>query len=148
MTRSPLVSPARPTTSYDVPPAGRAVRRARARRLHSALWWRHGCAIAGWASLVAVAGLWFWGGGARELTQLGTGLNSVGRLSGLAASDLLLLQVFLMARIPLLVRVFGQGEPARRHRLAAFSVILLLVHVLAITLGYAAMTAVGVWGTL
>jgi len=149
VTRSPVVPPARSkTTSYDVPPAGRASRRARARRLHTPLWWRHACGIAGWCSLFAVVGLWFWGGGARELTQLGTGLNSVGRLTGLAASDLLLLQVLLMARIPLVERAFGQGEQVGRHRLAVVSVILLLTHVLAITLGYATMTAVGVWGTL
>jgi len=112
------------------------------------LWWRHACGLAGWCSLFAVVGLWFWGGGARELTQLGTGLNSVGRLTGLAASDLLLLQVLLIARIPLVERAFSQGEPARRHRLAVVSVILLLAHVLTITVGYAVMTAAGVWGTL
>jgi predicted ferric reductase len=127
---------------------GRASRRARARLLHTPLWWRRACGITAWSSIAVVVGLWLLGGGAQELGQLDTAMNSIGRLTGLLASDLLLLQVLLMARIPLVERAFGQDELARRHRAAAFSVILMLVHVVAITLGYAATGPGGLWGTI
>lgn len=107
-----------------------------------------GGAIAAWCSVAVVVALWAGGGGAQELAGTGARVNSIGRLTGLVGSDLLLLQVLLMARIPLVERAFGQDDLARRHRLAAVSVILMLVHVVAITLGYAAMTPGGVWGTV
>jgi predicted ferric reductase len=64
--------------------------------------------------------------------------TSVGRLSGLVASDLLLIQVLLMARIPWVERSFGQDALARGHRLVGFtSFWLMMLHVVLITLGYA-----------
>ncbi len=41
------------------------------------------------------------------------GLTSTGRLTGLVASDLLLVQVLLMSRLPLLEHAFGQDRLAR-----------------------------------
>ena len=52
---------------------------------------------------------------------------------------LLLAQVVLMARVPLLERAFGQDRLARLHRLVGFtSFNLMVVHVVTITWGYAA----------
>ena len=52
---------------------------------------------------------------------------------------LLLAQVLLMARVPLLERAFGQDRLARQHRLVGFtSFNLMLAHVVLITWGYAA----------
>ncbi|HEX7538072.1 MAG TPA: ferredoxin reductase family protein [Dermatophilaceae bacterium] len=80
---------------------------------------------------------------------MGTGLTSVGRLTGLVASDLLLIQVLLMARIPLVERAYGQDELARRHRWVGFSSFnLMVVHIVTITLGYAASSPAGLWGTI
>jgi len=99
--------------------------------------------------LLFVVSLWMSGGGVQALGSVGTGLTSVGRLSGLLASDLLLVQVVLMARIPLLERSFGQDELARRHRWVGFtSFNLMLLHIMAITIGYAANTPVGLWSTI
>jgi predicted ferric reductase len=62
----------------------------------------------------------------------------VGRLTGLWASDLLLLQVLLMARIPLVERAFGQDRLARWHRWTGFTSFWLMVaHIVLITIGYA-----------
>jgi predicted ferric reductase len=64
-------------------------------------------------------------------------LTSLGRLSGLVAADLLLIQVFLMARVPMIERSYGQDELARKHRLVGFwSFNLLLVHIVLILAGY------------
>ena len=82
--------------------------------------------------------LWVSDGQLQELGGWASGLNSIGRLTGLVSADLLLIQVLLMARLPLVERTYGQDELARRHRLVGFtSLNLMLVHVLLITLGYA-----------
>lgn len=88
-------------------------------------------------TVVAVLALWVHGG---NLAGLATGpATSLGRLTGLLAADLLLIQVFLMARIPWVERGFGQDRLTRAHRLAGFaSCWLLLAHLVLITFGYAA----------
>ena len=92
-----------------------------------------------WLSLLLVTYWWVADSGLQDLTGWTTGLTSVGRISGLAASVLLLAQVVLMARVPVLERAFGQDRLARLHRLVGFtSFTLMLAHLAAITWGYAA----------
>ncbi|RNL77800.1 oxidoreductase [Nocardioides marmorisolisilvae] len=91
------------------------------------------------ASLLLVTFWWAHDGGVQDLGTLAGAMMSIGRLSGLVASVLLLAQVVLMTRVPALERAFGQDELARLHRLVGFtSFTLMLVHVLTITDGYAA----------
>ncbi|WP_345203266.1 ferredoxin reductase family protein [Fodinibacter luteus] len=112
-------------------------------------WWRDATAAAGWLVLLAVTALWVGGGGIRELGSLAGALTSTGRLTGLLASALLLLQVFLMARVPWVEQAWGQDELARTHRLVGLaSSTLMLAHIALITLGYAAGSALGIWGTV
>ncbi len=87
-------------------------------------------------------------GGLQQLASVAGALTTLGRLTGLVA-QLLLVQVLLMARIPLVERSYGQHELARRHRLVGcWSASLLGAHLLLIWLGYAAGSALGLWGTL
>jgi predicted ferric reductase len=97
-------------------------------------------AMAGlWASLLLVTYWWATGGGIQDLGSWASGLTSTGRLTGLLASDLLLVQVLLMSRLPALEHAFGQDELARVHRLVGFSSFNLMVaHIGLITWGYAA----------
>ncbi|MGY1604491.1 ferredoxin reductase family protein [Geodermatophilus sp. SYSU D00815] len=100
---------------------------------------RRGSAVALGAGLLLVAWWWATGGGLAELAGWDSGLTSAGRLTGLVASFLLLAQVLLMARLPVLERAFGQQRLARLHRLAGFtSFTLMVAHVGLITWGYAA----------
>jgi predicted ferric reductase len=124
------------STSTVLPPP--RIRRARARVRPVPRWWRDAVAIAAWASGLVVLSLWVSGRGAQLLTaKPADQLTSLGRLAGLVAADLLLLQVLLMARVPLIERSYGQDELARKHRLVGFwSFNLLLVHVVLITVGY------------
>jgi predicted ferric reductase len=115
--------------AYTAPPAG-PVTRAGAPGAFAA---------AALASLLIVFLLWVHGGGVPSL-RLGaaSALTSMGRLSGLVAADLLLMQVLLMARVPWIERSYGQDRLARIHRLVGFtSFNLMLVHILTITIGYA-----------
>jgi predicted ferric reductase len=82
---------------------------------------------------------WVADGGVRDLSGWAGALTSLGRLSGLIASLLLLVQVLLMARVPFLEAAFGQDRLARLHRLVGFtSFNLMLAHVVTISWGYAA----------
>jgi predicted ferric reductase len=89
-------------------------------------------------SVLVVVALWVRGRGPQDLGALWPGLSSAGRLTGLIAADLLLVQVFLMARVPWIERAYGQDRLARWHRLVGFtSFNLLLAHIALITVGYA-----------
>ncbi len=128
-------------------PASRQASRCAAR---SAAWSRAGSRsrtdavvrlVAGsalWLSLLLVTYWWDAAGGIRELTGWTTGLDSVGRWTGLVAAVLLLAQVLMMARLPFLEQAFGQDRLAHLHRLVGFtSFDLVLAHVVLITWGYA-----------
>ena len=92
-----------------------------------------------WLSLLLVTYWWDADGGIRDLGGWVTGLDSLGRLTGLVASVLLLAQVVLMARVPRLEAAYGQDRLAHLHRLVGFtSFNLLLTHIVLITWGYAA----------
>ena len=102
-------------------------------------WWRDVVGMATWASMLVVVALWVSGGGVQDLTGWASGLTSLGRLTALVSSDLLLIQVLLMARIPVVERVYGQDELVRRHRLVGFwSFWLMAAHIVLITVGSAA----------
>ncbi|MGB8382511.1 MAG: ferredoxin reductase family protein [Dermatophilaceae bacterium] len=112
-------------------------------------WWRRGAWALLWTLLLVVVALWVSNGGIPLLRTPAGALTSTGRLCGLVASCLMLVQVLLMARLPFVERSFGQDELARRHRLVGFtSFSLMWAHVLLIWLGYAAATRQGVWSTI
>jgi predicted ferric reductase len=102
------------------------------------VWWRDAVASLTWASILVTVALWVSNRGLQDLSGTGSGVTSLGRLSGLLAADLLLIQVLLMARIPAVERSYGQDVLARWHRWVGFSAfVLLMAHVFLITLGYA-----------
>ncbi|MDJ0392925.1 ferredoxin reductase family protein [Rhodococcus sp. G-MC3] len=113
-------------------------------------WWRDTSVVAGWAVLLFVTASWIGDGGIRDLfAGPSDALTSAGRLSGLIASALLLLQVFLMARVPWIERTWGQDELTRLHRVVGFtSFTLMLAHIGLITLGYAAADPSQIWATI
>ena len=111
-------------------------------------WWRDASAAAFWLVLLFVTALWVSNGGVQALGSVAGGLTSLSRITGLIASALLLVQVFLMARVPWFEQAWGQDELARVHRIVGFtSFNLMLAHVVLVTLGYAASSPKGVIGT-
>jgi predicted ferric reductase len=97
-----------------------------------------------WPGLVAVAtmvvavGLWLNQHGVSDFLAPQTAMSSLGRITGLVSADLLLIQVFLMARVPWVERAWGQDRLARWHRLTGLtSFDLMLAHIVAITVAYA-----------
>ena len=80
---------------------------------------------------VAVVALWVMNqGGPLSLGSTDRALGSLGLLSGLLASDLMILQVVLLARIPWVERAWGHDLLTRRHRWIGFaSFWLMIAHV-------------------
>jgi predicted ferric reductase len=100
-------------------------------------WWRDTVGSLTWASVLVTVALWVQHHGVQSLFKLDSGLTSLGRIAGLISADLLLIQVLLMARIPMIERSYGQDDLARRHRLVGFaSFNLLIAHLILITVGY------------
>lgn len=119
-----------------------AVRRRPARR-----WWADLAGSAALLSVLVVTALWLHNGGVQNFAGPGGPATSAGRLTGLLASDLLLLQVLLMARIPWVERSYGQDRLARRHRLVGFlSFWLMIAHIVLTTVGYAQSGSTSVLG--
>jgi len=113
-------------------------------------WWRDAVGVACWVTALVVVALWLSGRGVQSLAgSPGELTTSLGRATGLVAADLLLIQVFLMARVPWIERSYGQDELARRHRLVGFwSFTLMLGHVGLISVGYALTYHRTAWGEL
>ena len=94
-----LLKTSTPTsTSGPRVPVRRATRHVSLRQPRVPRWWRDAFGVFVWSSMLVVVALWVSGGGIQALLGVGTGLTSLGRLTGLVASDLLLLQVLMLAR--------------------------------------------------
>ena len=91
------------------------------------------------AALAVIVLSWATGGGLTDLGEWASGLTSLGRLTGVLASLLMLVQVLLMARVPLFERAFGQDRLAGMHGLVGFTSFTgMIAHVGLVTWGYAA----------
>src|SRR5438445_10473553 len=85
-------------------------------------------------TVVVAVFLWLYQEGLGSLSTLDTALGSLASVAGLLASDLLLLQVVMLARIPQVERAWGHDLLARRHKLMAYwSFWLMMAHVLLFT---------------
>lgn len=119
-----------PAATVPAAPPGSRARVDRAVRL--------GTGLVLWLGLLVVAYWWDVDGGIRDLTGWTSGLTSVGRLSGLWAAHLLLVQVILMSRLPPLENAFGRDRLVRIHRVVGLtSFWLMITHIVTIVLGYA-----------
>jgi predicted ferric reductase len=99
---------------------------------------RTAAAAALWLALLLPTYWWIADGGLRGIGSLAGATLSLGRISGLVASVLLLAQVVLMARVPVLERAYGQDRLARIHRVVGFtSFNLMVLHVVTVSVGYA-----------
>ena len=127
------------TATRETAPSRPSPRRTSFRRARADLVVRATASSALWLGLLLVTYWWEVDRGIEDLGGWATGLTSLGRLTGLVASVLLLVQVVLMARVPRLEAAYGQDRLARLHRYVGFtSFDLMLAHVVLITWGYAA----------
>lgn len=109
----------------------------------SSAWWNAAAVAVIWLTSLAVIAFWVSGGGLQALFGgvAADAVTTLGRITGLVASNLLLYQVLLMARVPVFERGFGRDAIVRLHRTTGFwSFWLMIAHIVLITVGYA-MTA-------
>ena len=126
------------TVSVSALPAMAHARRDHGRRARVDSRVRVGAKATLWLSLLLVGYWWLAGSGFQDLGGWESGLLSTGRLTGLVASVLLLAQVLMMARLPVLEHAYGQDRLAHLHRLIGFtSFNLMVAHVILIEWGYA-----------
>lgn len=70
---------------------------------------------------------------------------AMGRVFAFTGAYLMLVMVVLIARLPWLERTVGQDRLVRWHRtIGGWPIVLIALHIVSVTLGYAAMTKVGV----
>ena len=91
-----------------------------------------------WTSVAASVALWIAAGGLRRMPDTGGVLLAVGIVSGLVATDLLLVMLVLAARVPFIDRAIGQDSAIAFHRrLGTPAMALLVAHLVFVVTGYA-----------
>ncbi len=98
-----------------------------------------GVAVAGIIAANGVVIVWLWlkGGGISGVHGRAEGFTSLGRLTGLIAVYLALLQLVMLARVPALERLFGFDEMSSWHAFnGKLCIALVVAHVMLITAGY------------
>lgn len=89
-------------------------------------------------NLLAIVGLWLYGGGITGVHGLGDAFISLGRITGLLGAYALLIQMLLLARVPFLEWVASFDRLTVWHKInGKLTLYLILAHVGFITLGYA-----------
>ena len=98
----------------------------------------YGLALLVAANAVVVVSLWWSSGGAQDVDDTASLIVGIGRISGLLGAYHVLIELLLLARLPVLERLAGFERLTRLHRLNGFAAIsLLLAHAALITVGYA-----------
>ncbi|MDF2443275.1 MAG: hypothetical protein JWR01_1478 [Subtercola sp.] len=91
-----------------------------------------------WASVALAVSLYLAYGGLTQVTDLASGIDAVGIVTGLVGTDLILVMLVLAARIPVIDRVVGQDVAMAFHRqLGKPALYLILAHGVLLTIGYA-----------
>jgi predicted ferric reductase len=96
-----------------------------------------GLALLATANAGVVVALWLGGGGVQDVHDTASLLVGIGRVSGLLGAYLVLLELLLLARLPLLERLLGFDRLTAWHRRNGRACItLLLAHAALVTAGY------------
>lgn len=92
----------------------------------------------GYLSILWVVFTFLIDGGANQITDLHSALGAIDRLTALVATDLLLIQLLLIARVPWLDKLYGHDRATLTHKKLGKPVLyMIIVHFLAVVWGYA-----------
>ena len=99
-----------------------------------------------WANALFILFFWYRGSGSLLGSDVSGALIALGRVTGLVAAYMILLQFVFMSRLPWLERVFGLDNLSRVHQKnGKWAFVFLVLHPLLITLGYASVGGHGFW---
>ena len=91
-----------------------------------------------WASVIAVVAMFLVDGGIKQVTDLATGFGALSRLTALVGTDLLLVHMLLIARVPWIDRLYGLDRATEAHKKLGKPILyLIIVHFLASLFNYA-----------
>ena len=106
--------------------------------------WRDALKMAFWLSGVGALSLMLASGA--PITTLGDSLTTIGRATGIVAATMMMIQLLVIARIPLVERRLGHDRAALLHgRLGRIGFFMIGAHVITLILGYGARTHTGWW---
>ncbi|MEY4417838.1 MAG: hypothetical protein RIQ88_276 [Actinomycetota bacterium] len=92
----------------------------------------------GWFSILWVTFTFLIDGGINQINNLQSGLGAVERLSALIATDLLLIQTLLIARVPWLDKLYGHDRATATHKKLGKPILyLVLLHFIAVVWSFA-----------
>jgi predicted ferric reductase len=103
--------------------------------------------VAGWGSVAAALGLWVADGGVQTAITSGAKmLVAAGIVTGLVATDLMVVMLVLAARIPFVDRAIGHDRAIALHtKLGKWVLYGLLLHATFLVFGYAAQYSTGIF---
>lgn len=102
-----------------------------------------------WATVVAVTAMFLIDGGLKEVVDVPTGLTAVSRLTALVGTDLLLIHMLLIARVPWIDKFYGHDKATAAHKKLGKPVLYLVVaHFLASLVSFAMTQGKDVGATL
>lgn len=138
VTRATPYAAARPTRRPSPPARPPSATVGRVRRV---------LRVAFWSGLVLTVGLWWLDTPARSVDSVSSGLIEAGRITGLIAGYVLLIQILLMSRVGWLDRRVSANDLVLLHRdLGGLLLVLVLGHASLLIVGYAGFEGVGWWG--
>ncbi len=106
--------------------------------------WRDTLETVFWLSGVGAISLMLAAGA--PITTVGESLTAVGRATGIVAASMMMIQLLVIARIPIVERRLGHDRAALLHgRLGRIGFFMIAAHVFTLILGYAARTHTGWW---
>lgn len=103
--------------------------------------------LAFWGGLVGAVGVWWLGTPPGSVDGLATGLIEAGRITGMVAGYVLLVQILLMSRVGWLDRRVSANELLLLHRdLGGLLVVTVVTHAALLIVGYSQSDGVSLWG--
>lgn len=94
--------------------------------------------ILAWATVLAVVSMFFIDGAISQIVDIPTAMSAVSRLTALIATDLLLIHMLLVARVPWIDRLYGHDRATVAHKKLGKPILYLVIaHFLASTIGFA-----------
>lgn len=128
-----------PVATPEVKVAARTLRRLYGLQASKRRFGRDQLTVLAWSSVAMALALWVADGGIMAVDSGATVLLAAGTIAGLVATDLMVIMLFLAARIPFIDRALGHDRAIALHNtLGRWVIYGLLFHAWLLTCGYAA----------
>ncbi len=102
-----------------------------------------------WATVVAVVVMFLAAGGLKDITDVPSGLKALSRLTSLIGTDLLLIHMLLVARVPWIDKFYGHDKATLAHKKLGKPVLYFIVaHFLASLIATAITDGRDIWNQL